>query len=59
MKVIDLLLHVDAAIMFITFVLIHGFVCLLVLLFDLVKYFLQLIEVKTAPSLKLRMVSIA
>lgn len=53
MEVIDLLLHVNAAIVLITFVFLHRLGSLLILLLDLVENFLQLIQVETAPSLKL------
>ena len=58
-KMVDLLLHVNVAIVFISFSVLHGLDRLLILCFNLAEYLLQLVEVEAAPGLQLFVVAIA
>lgn len=58
-KMVDLLLHVNVAIVFISFSVLHGLDCLLILCFNLAEYLLQLVKVEAAPGLQLFVVAIA
>ena len=58
-KMVNLLLHVNVAIVFISFSVLHGLDCLLILCFNLAEYLLQLVEVEAAPGLQLFVVAIA
>ena len=53
---VDLLLHVDASIVFISLVLLHGLGGLVELLLNLIENLLQLVKVLTPPRLQLGMI---
>ena len=56
---VDLLLHVDVSVVFVSLTILHGLDRLLILGLDLAENLLQLVKVEAAPRLQLAVVAIA